>query len=76
VNAELCDWLKTRPESVQKLAMEFPLGTEVAVNGEHLYLLGWTEGDSLIMSKIDPSEDYDAAYDARTYLCAQHCRGM
>jgi hypothetical protein len=40
-------------------------------------LLGWAEQEdsedvTLIFSPIDPCEDYDAAQQARVYICASH----
>lgn len=67
-------WLKTRPKRVQKLAKEFPMGTCVQFGGEMLHLLGWTENDSIILSPINPSEDYDGALDKKVYACASHLR--
>jgi hypothetical protein len=46
--AALAEWLKTRPECVQKLAAEFPIGSVFKVGDEWpLHLLGWTERDIL-----------------------------
>lgn len=67
-------WLATRPESVRRLAAEFPLGSSFAVDGERLYLLGYTEEDMLIVSPVDPAVDYDGANASKKYLCASHCR--
>ncbi len=69
------DWLATRPECVQKLAAEFPMGDVFCLGGRILYLLGWNESDMLIVSAIDPAVDYDRANESREYLCAKHCRG-
>jgi hypothetical protein len=68
------DWLKTRPESVQRLAAEFPIGLAFRLNDTTLYLLGYTEEDMLIVSQINPSVDYDGANRTREYLCAEHAR--
>lgn len=67
-------WLATRPESVQRLAREFPLGTVIEHEGERLHLLGWTEGDMLIVSPHDPATSYSQAMSTRVYLCAAHVR--
>ena len=69
-------WLATRPESVRELAKEFPLGLEIGVGGVTHYLIGYTEDDSLIISPIWPGDDYDAAYEARQHVCADHLRGL
>lgn len=72
--AALAEWIASRPESVQKLAAEFPLGTAFEVKGRILYLVGYNEDDSLIVSRFNPATDYEAANENREYLCASHCR--
>lgn len=72
--AALAEWIASRPESVQKLAAEFPLGTSFDVRGETLYLVGYNEDDSLIVSRFDPYEDYEAAVGSQQRLCASHFR--
>lgn len=67
-------WLATRPESVQKLAKEFPPGTAIEVNGRKLYLLGYNENDMLIVSETWPGEDYKKANATKEYICASHVR--
>jgi len=68
-------WLASRPECVQKLAAEFPHGTQVTdASGTVFYLLGYTEDDRLIVSPISPFDDYDRAMEERTYVCAEHLR--
>ena len=67
-------WLATRPECVRKLAAEFPLGTEMDINGVIYYLIGYTENDMLIISNVNPWENYDQAYAARCHICAEHFR--
>ena len=68
------DWLKTRPEAVQKLAAEFPLGMVIDVDGYDHYLIGYTEGDEVVISPVSPFENYAAAYKERVMLCAEHLR--
>lgn len=67
-------WLATRPESVRKLAAEFPLGTTFLIKGERFYLLGYNENDMIIISKINPHEEYDEALANKEYVCAEHVR--
>lgn len=67
-------WLKTRPECVQKLAIEFPFGSIFIHDEKRLYLLGYTENDSLVVSEVDPFDDYDGARESQSYLCADHVR--
>lgn len=68
-------WLATRPECVQKLAAEFPLGTVVQHDGKALHLLGYNEDDMLILSEIDPHKDYDGANENKVYICAAQMPG-
>ena len=67
-------WLETRPASVQQLAREFPLHTQVRIDGQLYYLLGYTECDSLIVSKISPYLAYEQALATQEYICAAHVR--
>ena len=70
-------WIASRPECVQKLAQEFPLGTLITDENETRYfLIGYTEDDRLIISPVDPHEDYDRARDERSYICAEHLRAQ
>ena len=68
------EWLATRPACVQALAKEFPIGSTFALNGETMYLIGYTESDMLMVSPISPEDDYDAAMEQRRHVCAAHLR--
>ncbi len=70
------DWLKDRPESVQRLATEFPPDVGIVLEGVIHYVIGYTEGDRLILSPVDPSVDLEAAHEEKVYLCASHVRGL
>jgi hypothetical protein len=67
-------WLATRPVCVRKLAAEFPLDTRLDVKGVTMWLVGYTEGDELLVSPINPNVDYEGSYAERTRLCASHVR--
>ena len=67
-------WLKTRPESIQRLAAEFPLGTTFGIGDKKAFLVGYNEGDMLILSYTDPYNDYEKATTEQFYLCASHAR--
>jgi hypothetical protein len=68
-------WLASRPPVVQALAEEFPAGSVFKREGfPDYYLLGWTENDLLIVSKIDPAMDYDGARACQEYMHAHHYR--
>jgi hypothetical protein len=72
MNTEFDRWLASRPESVQRLAAKFPIGTRVILDNQVHWLLGYTEDDKLIISPVDPNEDYDRSKRVRTYICASH----
>jgi hypothetical protein len=70
-------WLASRPESVQRLAREFPLDSMFNVNGQMYYLLGYTEQDVLILTPINPTTDdehYERAMKEQIFVCADHFR--
>lgn len=71
---EFEEWVASRPPSVQALMAEFAMGSHYIIDGELHHLIGFTEDDKLILSTVDPAEDYDGALDARVYLCAEHVR--
>ena len=66
----IATWLKTRPPSVQALAEKFPCGSHWHVAGKVYWLIGYTEDDCLIVSQIDPYEDYDRAVQMKEYVYA------
>lgn len=68
------EWLASRPESVRRLIVEFPPMTEIELDGVVHYVIGATEGDELLLSRIDPEDDYDGACESAVPLCAKHLR--
>lgn len=69
------EWLATRPESVRKLHEEFKdIRGFLQPNGRIYYIIGYTEGDEVLVSPIDPREDFDGAIDTKVPLCASHLR--
>ncbi len=68
-------WLATRPASVKQLAREFPPGTTFLINDVTMWVVGYTENDHLIVSHIDPHENYQEATKQRSMICADHLRG-
>lgn len=67
-------WLVTRPESVQRLAEEFPPMTSIEVHGVPHYVFAYDESDGLIVTPVDPRKNYDFAYQSRRTVCAAHVR--
>lgn len=70
-------WLEGRPDVIKQLAHEFPPGSKLEDpdGAGTLYVVGYNEGDMLVVSGIDPTVDYEgAANGARAYVCASHYR--
>ena len=67
-------WIATRPECIQKLAKEFPPDSIILYGEVKFYLIGWTEDDKLIVSRTNPTVNYELALGTKEYLCAQHLR--
>ena len=59
---------------MRRLAAEFPLRTLVNVGGTLFFVIGYTEDDGLIISQIDPADNYDAAVADKKHVCAEHLR--
>lgn len=70
------EWLATRPECVQKLAAEFPLGMPIVVDGVEHWVIGYNESDMLLISPLNPADDFEGSKAAKAYLCAAHLRGQ
>ncbi len=68
------EWIASRPACVQKLITEFPLGSTFYMNEKVMYLLGYTEGDMLIVTPVNPSRNYEKANACKEYVCASHFR--
>ena len=67
-------WLATCSPEARVLAREFPPGTRFEIEGQTWHLIGYTTEDELIVSSIDPREDFDGAHRARGYLSAAQVR--
>lgn len=70
------EWVESRPEPARRLAVEFPLPRHFHVKGWVMHLIGYAESkdDVLIVSAIDPRQDYEAALAAKEYFHAAHVR--
>ena len=72
----LAKWVASRPESVRKLAREFPLGMQIKKDGKLLVVIGWTESDLVILAELKKwQKDYDEAVKERQYAHAECMRG-
>lgn len=69
------EWLASRPESVQKLAREFPPGTVFRMpDSTMMHVIGYTENNGVIASTVDPIKDWDGAMNKKTQSVAHaHC---
>lgn len=73
LNAVALDaWLQTRPECIRQLAARFPAGSRLSFEGAWWWVIGWNEDDMVLMTPLDPSEDYDAAVEAIQPICVRH----
>ncbi len=73
------DWLDTRPPAIQVLAEQFPPGSLVLMYGNVFYIVGYTEnnsGNDLIISTLNPFDDYEKAVETRQYVCADCVKRM
>ena len=69
------DWYESRPPSVRRLMREFGIGDKVEMDGKTWHIIGYTEGDQIVISTISPAEDrYDEMMERREYICADHLR--
>jgi len=81
-NSQFDEWLEKRPESIKKLAVEFPFGIVWKIHEEDLIIMGWNEQATVIFSKlwtIGPNKELhiDRLFlpESRIYICAEHLRG-
>ena len=76
-------WLATRPPVIREAFRLWPPGSRVHVHGHEYYVLGYSETEIsertgkvkdviLLLSEIDPAEDYQEAHRTRTQMCADH----
>ncbi len=77
----LAAFVAERPPEVFALAQDFPLGSVIETQDHTVfYVIGWTEDDRLILSRLDPfnaahkSGMWDKMVNDRTYICARHVR--
>lgn len=73
-------WVASRPPCVQALAREFPVGTMFIEPTGFAWVIGYTEGDELILSRENPFVDWGRAVAARFYCDLDHvrerCKGL
>jgi hypothetical protein len=62
---------------VRALAAEFPLGTRLDADGTFFWVAGYTEDDTLVVTRIEPpwvGKVYSMMMAGREYVCAAHVR--
>jgi MoxR-like ATPase len=76
VNEAMREWIKTRPPEIQILALEFELGRQVTVLGypKTWFIVGYADGDVLLISPVNPYVDYESSVALRQRVCAEHYR--
>jgi len=79
-NFKFKKWLRSRPESIKRLAKEFPFGIVWRIGDKNLVIIGWNESDTVIFSRLylndDLTPDIDKIFsqNERLYICAEHFR--
>lgn len=71
-------WIAARPKPVRALAERFPPGVRVQTNdSDRYYVVGYQEVERaapmLMVSSVNPADDYEAAIDELTLICASCC---
>ncbi len=74
MNATMADWLESRPPEIQELAAEFLPGSTLILGGGVVYVVGYSEPSSILVSFTNPALDYDAAYESRWPVCLNCAR--
>jgi len=68
---DMIQWLESLPEHIRSLATRFPTGSTIEVVGEGLlYVFGYMDdGETVIVTPIDPRVDYIGAFMTKMYAC-------
>jgi len=80
-------WFRTRPLVVQKAHDIWSPGDKFLIDDEMVYLIGFSETEDsdnsgnphdlmLILSKIDPTLDYEGAINNVFRICARHFKSV
>jgi hypothetical protein len=82
-NPKYCDvylrweeWIATNPPIVRDLMREYPPKTVIIDGDKTFYVIGISEGAtreecSLIVSRIDPSKNFEASVKSKEYICVK-----
>ena len=67
-------WLASRPYDIQLLVAEFPPMTEVTMEDKLWYVVGYREGNGVLLSLHNPVHDYELATSDTVCVCSEHLR--
>ncbi len=74
VTKEMAEWLEEQPLTIRTMASEFPLASEVFSGSYTVYVVGYLEVGSLLVSDTDPDLDHDLAVATRWPMCLDCAR--
>lgn len=63
-------WLATRPPKVRETLTRWPVDSVVTDGMQRFFVLGASESGNLLITPVDPNQDYDGAVAMRRVCCA------
>jgi len=70
------EWLASRPPLVRQTLQRFPPMTLVVIDDRTHFVIGASEDGDLLISPINPHDDYEGALDAVVTICAADLKGL
>lgn len=61
-------WLESRPPVVRALFERYPVGTWFNIDGVDWWMFGATECGHIVLTPVDPYDDYDRAKAGREWF--------
>jgi len=55
------EWFKSKDPDLQKVIMDFPLGTVISMKGKSFWVVGYTDDKELSVSPINPHKDWSSS---------------
>jgi hypothetical protein len=76
VEKEWYEWLNSRPDSIKSLAAIWSPMDIILFNQQKCYVIGYTEEDQIIVTKVNPKENFEEAMkeENKYYLCVKHLK--
>jgi hypothetical protein len=74
---EVLGWFESRPPAVRALFRRFPPGSTFSIDGRTAHVVSvaeTTDEPGMMLSYIDPAEDYDGALATRFFVCGDHLK--